>query len=305
LSSCNFYRPSSDTNRRIGLIAGWGEYPVVVADALRRRDYHVFCVGIAGHADRALEDRCYQYQEAGLARMGAHLRFFRRHGIHTATMAGKIHKLLLFQRGFMLRHLPDWRCARAFFPHFVTGRKSRNDDALLSAAVAGYAKGGIEIVPATQLIPELLVKQGIFAGRGCGLSSGQRRDIEFGWNLAKKMGDLDIGQTVAVKGQAVLAVEAVEGTDQCIRRAGMLCPAGNFTVVKVAKPHQDMRFDVPTIGIGTLQTLHQSGGTVLAVEADQTILIDQPRVARFAAENGLTVVAVRNGKIERDLLEVA
>ena len=147
------------------------------------------------------------------------------------------------------------------------------------------------------------MKQGIFSGSA--LSRGQVRDIEFGWKLAKQMGGLDIGQAVAVKEQAVLAVEAVEGTDQCIRRAGMLCPAGNFTVVKVAKPQQDMRFDVPTIGIATLQTLKQAGGTTLAVEADKTVIIDGPRLQRFAQENGLSVVAVRHGKVERDLLRAA
>lgn len=288
---------------RIGLIAGWGEYPVVVAEGLRDRDYHVYCMGIVGHADRALEDRCYTFETAGLARMGTHIRFFRRHGIRRATFAGKIHKLLFFQRGFLWRQFPDWRCIRAFFPHFVSGRKDRADDSLLQAAVEGYGRGGIEIVPATDLIPELLVKKGIFSGSA--LSRGQIRDIEFGWEIAKRMGGLDIGQTVAVKGQAVLAVEAVEGTDQCIRRAGMLCPAGNFTVVKVAKPQQDMRFDVPTIGIATLQTLKQAGGTTLAVEADKTIIIDEPRLQRFAQENGLSVVAVRNGHVQRDLLRAA
>jgi hypothetical protein len=147
------------------------------------------------------------------------------------------------------------------------------------------------------------VKQGIFSRAA--LSRGQTQDIEFGWQLAKQMGGLDIGQTVAVKGQAVLAVEAIEGTDQCIRRAGMLCPAGNFTVVKVAKPQQDMRFDVPTIGMGTLQTLKQAGATTLAVEADKTIILDEPRLRRFASENGIAVVALRDGRIEYDLQRAA
>ena len=106
------------------------------------------------------------------------------------------------------------------------------------------------------------------------------------------MGGLDVGQSVAVKAQAVLAVEAVEGTDECIRRAGTLCASGGFTVVKVAKPQQDMRFDVPTIGVGTLQTIKEAGGTVLAVEADKTIIIDEGEVFAFANQNGIKVIAI-------------
>jgi DUF1009 family protein len=297
------FRLQQSSCQRIGLIAGWGEYPVVVAEALRDRDYHVYCLGIVGHADSALEDRCFGFQSSPLTRMGAHIRFFRKHGIRRATMAGKIHKLLFFKRGFWRQNLPDWQCFRAFLPHFVTGSKDRADDSLLLAAVDGYRRGGIEIVPATDLVPELLMKPVMF--RGGAFSRAQIRDIEFGWRLAKQMGGLDVGQTVAVKGQAVLAVEAVEGTDQCIRRAGMLCPTGNFTVVKVAKPQQDMRFDVPTIGIGTLQTLKQSGGVTLAVEADKTIIIDEPRVTRYARENGLSIVSIRNGQVERLLRDAA
>ena len=285
----------SNGRPRIGLIAGWGEYPVIVADRLRDQGFDVCCIGIEGHADRALEDRCFQFQSAGLCRMSTHIRFFRRHGAHRVTMAGKIHKVLLFRRDFFLKNLPDLRCVRSYFPHFVTGSQSRADDSLLNAAVNGYARGGIDIIPATDLLPELLIKMGFLSRDGL---NNKTKDIEFGWEIAKSMGRMDIGQTVVVKGQAVLAVEAVEGTDECIRRAGTLCPQGGFTVVKVAKPQQDMRFDVPTIGIGTLQTLVQAGGKVLAIEADKTIVIDPQRVSRFANENGITVVAIRDGKVQ-------
>ena len=125
-----------------------------------------------------------------------------------------------------------------------------------------------------------------------GPTAWQQKDIEFGWKIAKEMGRLDIGQSVAVKDQAVLAVEAVEGTDECIRRAGTLCRAGGFTVVKVAKPQQDMRFDVPTIGLGTLETLHAAGGKVLAVEAGRTIFLDQAAVIEYADRQGLVIVAL-------------
>ncbi len=149
--------------------------------------------------------------------------------------------------------------------------------------------------PATDYAPELLLPPGQLTRRGP--SAWQWKDIRFGWRMAKEMGRLDVGQSVAVKDQAVLAVEAVEGTDQCIARAGTLCPAGGFTVVKVAKPQQDMRFDVPTIGRGTLETMVQSGAAVLAVEAGKTILLDQAEAMAFADSHKLAIVSLVGEKV--------
>ena len=204
-------------------------------------------------------------------------------------MAGKLHKTLIFEKFLWLKHLPDLEFVKAFYPHFITLSRDRKDDTMLSTVVDAFAKHGICFGPATDFAPELLVKYGMIAGRP--LSHSQKKDVEFGWTLASEMGRLDVGQTVCVKGRAVLAVEAVEGTDECIARAGKLCPAGNFTVVKIAKPQQDMRFDVPTIGLGTLEKMHASGGKVLAVEADKTIFIDQEEVRRAASRYGITIVA--------------
>ena len=169
-------------------------------------------------------------------------------------MAGKIFKVRLFQRvGVGCGTCPT--CARfaCSCPTSWTRKKDCRDDSLLTAIVEEFAAEGIRFAPATDYAPELLVTEGQLTRRGP--TAWQQKDIEFGWKIAKEMGRLDIGQSVAVKDQAVLAVEAVEGTDECIRRAGTLCRAGGFTVVKVAKPQQDMRFDVPTIGLGTLETL--------------------------------------------------
>ncbi len=279
---------------KIGLIAGWGRYPIVVAEALKRQDYKVYCIGIKDHADPVLREICDDYCESGVAGLGRSIRYFRVSGVTRATMAGKIHKVLLFKRFAWIRHMPDWRCVRTFFPHFVTLRKDRKDDTLTTAVIDAFAEDGITFAPATNFAPELLVKFGRLAGR---LSRAQRKDIEFGWTLAKEMGRLDVGQSVAVKGQAALAVEAVEGTDECIRRAGELCPMGGFTVVKVAKPQQDMRFDVPAIGVGTLESMVAAGGRTLAIEAGKTIVIDEADVIEFATRHGITLVAVEEGRV--------
>ncbi|MBM4002600.1 MAG: LpxI family protein [Planctomycetes bacterium] len=276
---------------RLGLLAGWGRFPVAVAEAAVRRGFDVFCLGIRDHADgEALRVICRDYREIGLARLGAAIRYFRGRGITQATMAGKIHKVRLFQRFAWLKHIPDWKCLTTFYPHFIRGTRDRRDDTLLTAIVEAYAADGITFAPATDFAPELLVKLGHLAGPA--LSESQQADIQFGWRIAKDLGRLDIGQTVAVKGQTVLAVEAIEGTDACIRRAGELCTSGGFTVVKVAKPQQDMRFDVPTVGMHTLDSLATAGAKVLAVEAGKTILVDQQECLRRADDLKLTIVAL-------------
>jgi len=274
----------------IGMIAGWGRYPVVVADGLRQQGRRVCVAGVVGHSDTAaLAPMAERYCEFGLARLGAAIRFFRRAGVRRAVMAGKIHKVRLFDRGAWRHLLPDWTTFRTFFPHYASRTRDRRDDTMLLAVVGAFAKEGIVFEPATDFLPGLLIETGTLGRRAP--SAAQRQDIDFGWRMAKELGRLDIGQSVAVKGRAVLAVEAIEGTDACIRRAGQLCSSGGFTVVKVAKPQQDMRFDVPTIGIGTIQTLVEAGAAVLAVEAGKTILLDRDEVVRYANEHGLAFVA--------------
>ena len=283
--------PSSEFRaRRMGLLAGWGRYPIVVAEALKRQGYYVACLGLRGHTDESLKEICDDYQLIGLAQLGAAIRYFRRQRVTDATMAGKVHKVILYQPWIWFRHLPDWRAIRTFYPHFIATKKDRKDDTLLGAVVEAFAQDGINFAPATNYAPELLVKLGCLTDRAP--TPAQWKDIEFGWNLAKEMGRLDVGQTVAVKDRAAMAIEAIEGTDACIRRAGELCKSGGFTVVKVAKPQQDMRFDVPTIGMGTLESLLAAGGRVLAIEAAKTIIVDEPAVAAFANRHKLAIVAL-------------
>jgi hypothetical protein len=246
---------------------------------------------VKGHAEPSIEAHCHHVRWLGIGKLGAAIRHFRRHGVREATLAGKFHKVVLLKPWFIVRNLPDLRTCRVFYRHFLFPLSDNKDDTLLSVVVREFARDGIEIRAATELMPELLVKYGKLTRRGPTLM--QRKDIEFGWKLAREMGRLDIGQAVAVKGRAVLAVEAIEGTDECIRRAGRLCASGGFTVVKVAKPQQDMRFDVPTIGLLTLQAMVDSGASVLAVEESRTIIVNEPEVIQFANRHGLAIVALK------------
>ena len=179
---------------------------------------------------------------------------------------------------------------KTFYHYFITHKRDNKDDTLLGVLTDAFAAHGITFRPATDFAPELLVKSGQIAGRPP--SATQQADIEFGWEVAKQIGALDIGQSVCVKDRAVLAVEAIEGTDACILRAGELCKKGDFTVVKVAKPQQDMRFDVPTVGVRTLRTMLAAGAKVLAIEGGRTILLDDEEFRKFAAPHKISVVAL-------------
>ena len=290
------HSPSPSPSSPIGLIAGWGRYPVVIAQSLKAAGHPVHCVGLRNHADPLLKEICDGYYPSGVAHVGHHIRYFRRRGITQATMAGKVFKhKVLFGRWGWLSLVPDLRTIKMFFPLFIAGKKDRQDDTLLTVVVEEFARCGITLAPATDFAPDLLVKPGLLTRRPP--TAAEQADIEFGWRLAKEMGRLDVGQSVAVKGRAVIAVEAIEGTDECIRRAGQLCPQGGFTLVKVAKPQQDMRFDVPTIGLGTIESLLSAGGKVLAIEAGKTIVIDQDQVVQLADKHGLTIIALEDGSL--------
>jgi DUF1009 family protein len=275
---------------RIGLLAAWGRYPLLVAEALRRQSYHVSCLGVVDLADPELSSICDDFQWIGWGKLGGAIKFFRRCEVTQATMAGKFHKALLYQPGLWRRHFPDWKFIKTFYRHLITRQRDNKDDTLLGVLTDAFASEGIVFHPATDFAPDLLVKAGQIAGRPP--SAAQQADIDFGWDIAKHMGRLDIGQSVCVKDRSVVAVEAVEGTDACILRAGELCKKGGFTVVKVAKPQQDMRFDVPTVGVRTLRTMVAAGAKVLAIEGGRTILLDDAEFREYATYHKLSIVAL-------------
>jgi DUF1009 family protein len=274
-------------HRPIGLLAGSGRFPIVFAEKTRGLGLPVVCVGIRHEAAPELAGLVRRFYWAGVAKLGRMIRLFRREGVQQVIMAGKIHKTAMHAPWRIFRYWPDWRFVRFWLGR---ARRDNSDDTLLLGLIGEFARDGIAFSSALDLCPELLVRPGVLTRRAP--TAREQADIDFGWELAKEMGRLDVGQSVAVRERAVLAVEAIEGTDRAIARAGELCPRGGFVVVKVAKPQQDMRFDVPTVGCSTVETLKRSGGRVLAVEAGKTILLDQEQAVALADRYGLTIVAL-------------
>jgi DUF1009 family protein len=244
-------------------------------------------LGIKYEASPTLERLVDRFYWVGLTKLGRMIRTFKRERVKRIVMAGKITKSVMYTPWRFLQICPDWRGIRFWLRRSTQDNK---DDSLILAFMDEFRRDGMDFDSALNLCPELLAKPGVLTRRKP--SAREEADIAFGWELAKEMGRLDVGQSVAVKERAVLAVEAIEGTDRNILRAGELCPAGGFTVVKVAKPQQDMRFDVPTIGPATIESLRKAGGRVLAIEAQKTIVIDKEETVSRANQHGIAIVAI-------------
>lgn len=279
--------PINGPRRRIGLLAGGGQFPVEFARAAVHEGHEVVCLGISGLASDELIQICNSFRHVPLARIGLAIRHFRRHRISRAVMAGKIEKRILFDPFRILRLMPDWRTVHMWYRY---AREDRKDDTILLAVIREFARDGIIFDSALDYAPELLVNHGFLTRRRP--TNTQWEDIRFGWDIAKEMGRLDIGQSIIVNDKAVIAVEAIEGTDECIKRAGTLCRRGGFTLVKVSKPQQDMRFDVPTVGLDTLHQMHAAGGRLLAIESDKTIVLDRDEFVDLADKLGIAVVTL-------------
>ncbi len=274
--------------RPVGLLAGSGRFPFVFAQKARSLGLPVVCLGVRCEADPALAGHVARFYWTGPAQLGRMIRLFKREGVERIVMAGKVSKANILHRPWKFFTLvPDWRTVCWWY---FRKRRDNRDDTVLLGVIDEFATEGLRFESALALCPELLVRSGVLTRRPP--SAREEVDIGFGWDLAKEMGRLDVGQSVAVKERAVLAVEAIEGTDRAIARAGEFCRAGGFVLVKVAKPQQDMRFDVPTVGRATVESLHKAGGRVLAIEAGKTIILDEAETVALADRYGLTIVAL-------------
>lgn len=276
-----------DAREPVGLLACGGRFPIVFAEKARECGIPVVCVAAAGMADPALKDICTEFTWLRRTSIGTVARAFRRGGVRRWTMAGKFEKQVLFRPWRWVHFVPDWKMVRFWF---FRRRKANNDDSILLGLIDEFRAEGLECVSALDLCPELLVTEGVLTRRKP--TRAEERDIAFGWHLAREMGRLDVGQSVMVHERAVLAVEAIEGTDLAILRAGELCRKGGFVVVKVAKPEQDRRFDVPTVGTQTIETMRKAGATALAIEAGRTIVIDQAATVALAERYGIAITSL-------------
>jgi DUF1009 family protein len=261
----------------LGLIAGNGDFPVLIAQAAKREGKRVIVAGYKGEASRALAPLADQFFWVGLGELEMLVRRFKGEGVRDILLAGGVDKKKMFApfRG-------DAR-GRSLWE----GLSQRRDDFILRRFAEELEKEGFRVRPSTALLPSLLAPKGVLTRRGP--TAEEEKDIAFGWPLAKAVGRLDIGQCLVVRDQAVLAVEAIEGTDETIRRGGRLARK-DAVVIKVSKPGQDLRFDLPAVGEQTVQVMHEVKARVLAVEAGRTVIFNREATIRLADRYQITIV---------------
>lgn len=270
----------------LGLIAGEGRLPFLVAEGARSAGLKVVCVALAGAAEKSLAGQVDLFYDVPLARPGAWIRKLRKHGVGPAIMVGRVPKPKLHTPWRIVRYLPDWRALRIYYWRLRT--KAKVNETLLCALADELATGGIILENSTMYCRDHLATVGLMTQTKPPPSV--EGDIEFGWEIVKKLGELDIGQAVAVKEKEVIAVEAIEGTAAMIERAGALCKSGGWTLIKASKPQQDMRFDVPCVGPETISSLSKNRARCLVVEADKTIIIDKPDTIKLADKLGIAIL---------------
>ena len=267
---------------KLGLIAGNGRFPCLVLDAARAQGHDVTIVAAKEETFPELNDAAHRHGAAihwiSLGQLGTCINLLKDAGVSHAVMAGQVKHTKIFAGGIV----PDL----AFFS-VLRQLTSRNTDGLIGAVANVLRDNGIELLDSTSLIEPLLARPGVLTTRAP--TDEEQKDFEFGYRMADAIAALDIGQTIAVKHRAVVAVEAMEGTDEVIGRAGHLAGPG-VRIIKVAKPNQDMRFDVPVVGIATIQAMRVAGANALSVDAGKTLMIDGDAILASANEAGITIV---------------
>lgn len=263
---------------RYGLIAGNGKFPFLVVEGARRAGAEVAVAAIREETDPALEKIADRFTWVGIGQLGRMIRFFKREGVEKAIMAGQVKHAQIFSGA-----LPDIRMLK-----MLISLPRRNTDALIGGVAAELAREGIELIDSTYFLKDHLPQEGILSRRSP--DERERGDIEYGLEVAHEIARLDLGQTIVVRSRACVAIEAMEGTDATVRRAGSLAK-GRLTVVKVAKPDQDMRFDVPVVGVPTVETMAEAGATCLCITAGKTLIFDREEMLRLAERRRIAVVA--------------
>jgi hypothetical protein len=260
---------------------------MIVAQGMRAAGRRVSCIGLADQFVPELPTICDDFAPAGIVQVGKWIKLARRFGVREAVMVGRVSKARMHDPLRLFRQIPDWRAFDIWY------RKLRHDHrsaTLLTVLADELAKEGLVLIDSTTFIPDHMASEGTMTRRAP--TAEQASDIAFAWPLLKQVGALDIGQAIAVREKDVIAVEAVEGTDRMIERAGQLCRKKGWTLLKTARPGHDMRADVPTIGVSTIEKMHAAGGGCIAIGVGRVILVDRPAVLAAADRLGIAVVGV-------------
>ena len=268
---------------RYGLIAGNGKFPFLVVEGARRAGVRLAVAAIREETDPAIERAAAEAEGrvvwVGIGQLGRMIRFFKREGVEKAIMAGQVKHVQIFSGA-----LPDVRMLR-----MLLSLPRRNTDALIGGVAAELEREGIELIDSTHFLQDHLPREGVLTRRAP--DERERGDIEYGLEVAREIARLDLGQTIVVRARACVAVEAMEGTDACVLRAGQLAK-GRLTVVKVAKPSQDMRFDVPVVGVATVSAMVEAGASCLCLTAGKTLMFDRDEMIALADKHRISVAAV-------------
>jgi UDP-2,3-diacylglucosamine hydrolase len=262
---------------RLGIIAGGGKFPLMAATSARKLGFHVVAAAHQGDTDPSLADVVDKIEWVKLGQLGKIINVFKKEGVKKALMAGAISKTNMFGRT-----MPDLKGIA-----LISRLAILHDDGILRAVAEEFAKDGIEIVSSTEYLPELLSPKGCLTKKKP--DKEQEEDIRIGWQIAKELGRLDVGQCIVIKKRTVLALEAIDGTNETIARGGKIAGKG-AVVVKVSKPDQDMRFDVPSVGLETIKVMADVHASVLAVEAGKTLLFDRDEMIESANKAGIAIV---------------
>lgn len=262
-----------------GLIAGNGKFPFMVVEGARQSGARLVVAAIREETDPSIEELAERVEWVGIGQLGRMIRFFKDEGVEKAIMAGQVKHVQIFSRA-----VPDARMLKV-----LLRLPRRNTDSLIGAIAAELQSEGIELINSTYFLQQHLPQTGTLTRRQP--DKHEREDIEYGLEIALEIARLDLGQTIVVRGKACVAIEAMEGTDETIRRAGQLVKK-RLTVVKIAKPNQDMRFDVPVVGVPTIETMLEAGATCLCITAGKTLMFDREEMIRLANDRKIAIVAV-------------
>ena len=270
---------------KLGLIAGNGRFPLLFAKGARDNKVPIIAVGIDGETSPEIERYVEKLYWVGVAQIGKLIKIFKNEQITKAVMAGGLTKTNMFSSFRNLRFLPDLRTINLWYRHV----KRRDDHSLLEAVANELLKDGIESQNSTLYVPQLLAQKGVLTKKQP--SEKEMEDIHFGWPIAKEIARFGIGQCMAVKEKVVLAVEALEGTDEAIRRGGKLGKE-DIVVIKVSKHNFDPRFDIPTVGLETIKTLKEASASVLALEAEKTLILDVEETIKAAELADIAIIGL-------------